>query len=89
LVNASVQHLGLDGQVRERAAALVQSVGAELLTTRFRDILAATISSKEQLARATFDCFELPLPAACLEYINTSHGSSRHVALKEIVLCAS
>jgi hypothetical protein len=89
LVSVSVQHLGLGQQVREAADATVQRVGAESLTRAYREILAATISSKEHLARATFDCFELPLPAACLEYIDTIHGSSRPVALKGIVLGAS
>jgi hypothetical protein len=79
LVSVSVQHLGLGQQVREAADATVQKVGAESLTRAYREILAATISSKEHLARATFDCFELPLPAACLEYISTCYGSSRYV----------
>lgn len=87
LVGASVQHLGLGRQVCEMADAVSQSLRAESLTKTYRDVLAATISSKEQLARATFDCFDLPLPAACLEYIDTKQGSSRHVALKEIDRC--
>lgn len=89
LVSASVDHLGLGQKVREAADAIVRRVGAESLTRAYREALAATISSKEQLARATFDCFELPLVAACLEYISTSYGSSRHVALKEILLAAN
>jgi hypothetical protein len=89
LVSASVQHLSLGRQVCKLADAMVQTLGAESLTGRFREVLAAKISSKEQLARATFDCFELPLPAACLEYIDTVHGSSRQVALKGIVLGAT
>jgi hypothetical protein len=89
LVSASVEHLGLGQEVREAADAIVQRVSAESLTRVYRDVLAATISSKEHLARATFDCFELPLAAACLEYISTSYGSTRHVALKEIVLTAN
>jgi hypothetical protein len=86
LVSVSVQHLGLGQQVREAADAIVQRVGAESLTRAYREILVATVWSKEHLARATFDCFDLPLPAACLEYISTAYGSTRHVALKEIVL---
>jgi hypothetical protein len=89
LVSASVEHLGLGHEVREPADAIVQRVGAESLTRVYREALAATISSKEHLARATFDCFELPLAAACLEYISTSSGATRHVALKEIVLSAN
>jgi hypothetical protein len=68
---------------------MVQTVGAESLSGRFREILAAKVSSKEQLARATLDCFELPLLGACLEYIHTVRGSSRQVALKGIVLGAT
>jgi hypothetical protein len=89
LVSASVQHLGLGRQVCEMADVIVRSLGAESLTRRYREVLAANISSKEQLARATFDRFELPLPAACLEYIDTSQGSSRQVALREIALGAN
>jgi hypothetical protein len=81
--------MGLGKQVREMADAIVRSLGAESLTRTYRDVLAATISSKEELARATFDCFELPLPAACLEYFSTCYGSSRHIALKGIVLGAN
>jgi hypothetical protein len=85
LISASVHHLRLGRQVCEMAEAVALSLGARALTKRYREVLAAKISSKEALTRATFDCFELPLPAACLEYIDPRRGSSRHVALKEIV----
>ena len=85
LVSVSVEHLGLGREAREAADIVVQRFGAKSLTRVYQEALAATISSKEHLARATFDCFELPLVATCLEYINTSYGSTQYVPLKEIL----
>jgi len=70
-----------DDKLRSAVVSVLRKFGIEERGERYSAEAIAKLPVKEKLVRTTFDYFELPRAAGCLEYIDSQNATARTVAL--------